>query len=108
MGRVRRAVALCDASDAAPLVIFVSKMIAVKKRDLTDVNGRPWRPLHLDRPGELPPSVQGTNGSPDRRWSREGVVPAGGDTRGVPHEFPVRTFELRNMRTWEQAVSVRT
>lgn len=44
MDGVRRAVAACDASPSAPVVIFVSKMIPVKKRDITDTNGRLWRP----------------------------------------------------------------
>ena len=44
MDRVRRAVAACDASPSAPVVIFVSKMIPVKKRDITDADGRLWRP----------------------------------------------------------------
>lgn len=50
MDRVHRAVATCDASMSAPVVIFVSKMIPVKKRDITDVNGRPWRPVHARPP----------------------------------------------------------
>jgi len=44
MDGVRRAVAACDASPSAPVVIFVSKMIPVKKRDITDTNGRLWLP----------------------------------------------------------------
>lgn len=44
MERVRRAVAACDASPSAPVVIFVSKMIPVKKRDITDTDGKLWRP----------------------------------------------------------------
>eukprot|EP00752_Nemacystus_decipiens_P007824 g6989.t1 len=44
MDRVRRAVAACDASPSAPVVIFVSKMIPVKKRDITDTDGKLWRP----------------------------------------------------------------
>lgn len=42
--RVRQAVASCDSSPSAPVVIFVSKMIPVKKRDITDSDGKPWRP----------------------------------------------------------------
>lgn len=34
----------CDASPFAPVVIFVSKMIPVKKRDITDTDGKLWRP----------------------------------------------------------------
>ncbi|CAN0172760.1 unnamed protein product, partial [Ectocarpus fasciculatus] len=44
MDRVRRAVAACDASPSAPVVIFVSKMIPVKKRDITDADGKLWEP----------------------------------------------------------------
>lgn len=43
MGRVQRAVAACDASPSAPVVIFVSKMIPVKNRDITDTDGQLWR-----------------------------------------------------------------
>lgn len=44
MDRVRRAVAACDSCPSAPVVIFVSKMIPVKKRDITDTDGKLWRP----------------------------------------------------------------
>lgn len=44
MERVRQAVESCDSSSSAPVVIFVSKMIPVKKRDITDADGRYWRP----------------------------------------------------------------
>lgn len=44
MDRVHRAVAACDASPSAPVVIFVSKMIPVKKRDITDTDGKLWQP----------------------------------------------------------------
>lgn len=52
MERVRRSVAACDASDAAPVVIFVSKMIPVKRRDLTDASGRLWQSPNSGKPGE--------------------------------------------------------
>lgn len=41
---MRHAIASCDSSPSAPVVIFISKMIPVKKRDITDVDGKPWRP----------------------------------------------------------------
>lgn len=44
MERVRQAVANCDSSPSAPVVIFVSKMISVKNRDITATNGKLWRP----------------------------------------------------------------
>lgn len=44
MERVRLAVATCDSSPTAPVVIFVSKMVPVKRRDLTNTDGKPWRP----------------------------------------------------------------
>lgn len=44
MDRVHRAVASCDTSPSAPVVIFVSKMIPVKKRDIVNANGKPWKP----------------------------------------------------------------
>ena len=44
MNRVHRAVATCDASPSAPVVVFVSKMIPVKRRDIVGADGKPWRP----------------------------------------------------------------
>lgn len=48
---MHRAVVACDASPSAPVVIFVSKMIPVKKRDITDTHGKLWR-----APSAEPPS----------------------------------------------------
>ncbi|CAM9908533.1 unnamed protein product, partial [Phaeothamnion confervicola] len=42
MASVQEAVASCDTSPEAPVVVFVSKMVAVKRSELLDRNGRPW------------------------------------------------------------------
>ncbi|CAM9562452.1 unnamed protein product [Chrysoparadoxa australica] len=45
--KVRDALATCDSSPAAPVVVFVSKMVPVKRGELLTTEGALWRP-----PGE--------------------------------------------------------
>ena len=57
-------VAACDASPSIPVVIFVSKMIPVQKRDIADTVGKVWRPP-AGQSGTK--EMDGGNGEDDRR-----------------------------------------
>jgi hypothetical protein len=39
MQSVYDAIAACDTSEAAPVVLFISKMVPVKRGDIVDANG---------------------------------------------------------------------
>eukprot|EP00953_Heterococcus_sp_UTEX-ZZ885_P037920 19465-Heterococcus_DN1.PRE.1 len=61
------AIAACDTSESAPVVLFVSKMVPVKRGDIVDANGKLWTPPdgHPGSQQHIDSTTDGNGGTAD-------------------------------------------